>query len=215
MLGDKSLLQHVYYNSLEADLVSKVVIATDDERIAAHCEEYNMDYVMTSEEHKSGTDRIAEAVEILNLQHDYIVNVQGDEPFIQAKELNLISGMIQTASADIVSLYQIKDKHIATNKHEVKVVTTTDGQALYFSRSDIPFSNALVERKVHIGVYGFRRDVLTKITKLPVSSLESAESLEQLRWLENGYSIRMAVTEYNGFGIDTPEDLTKAIQFLG
>lgn len=217
MLGDKTILQTVYYNCLSVDLVSKVVIATDDDRIANHCIHYDMDYIMTSPEHESGTDRIAEAVRKLNIQSEYIINVQGDEPFIQAKELNKLAHLLTVKKAEIASLYQIKSANYADSSNEVKVTMDYSGKALYFSRSMIPFyrDENLGERKVHIGIYGFRKDILMKITDLDASPLEKAERLEQLRWLENGFSIHLASTDYNGFGIDTPDDLKRAKEFLG
>lgn len=216
MLGSKTILQTVYYNCLTVDLVSKVVIATDDDRIANHCIDCEMDYIMTSSDHESGTDRIAEAVEKLNIQSQYIINVQGDEPFIQAKELNKLAHLLTVKKAEIASLYQIKHGNHKDSPNEVKVTMDYSGKALYFSRSMIPFyREELGDRKVHIGIYGFRKDILMKITKLKPSTLEKAEKLEQLRWLENGYSIHLALTNYNGFGIDTPDDLKRAKEFLG
>jgi len=216
LLGNKTMLQTVYYNCLAVDLATKVIIATDDERIKAHCIAEEMDFIMTRKDHPSGTDRIAEAVELLNINTEYVINVQGDEPFIAAKELNILSNLLQSKNADIGSLYQKRSENFQDSEHDVKVVTTKKGKALYFSRAHIPFSHSdqPVERKVHIGVYGFKTSILKEISNLDPTPLEKSERLEQLRWLESGYEIYMAETDYNGFGIDTPDELEQAKKLL-
>jgi 3-deoxy-manno-octulosonate cytidylyltransferase (CMP-KDO synthetase) len=179
--------------------------------------------VMTRSDHKSGTDRIQEAVEKINTDADVIINVQGDEPFIQPIQIKTLMQLFDAPETQIGTLGKRFDSMEAVeNPNSPKIVTDARGFALYFSRSVIPFVRGKERGEwlssypflKHLGIYAYRREVLAEVTKLPQSSLEKAESLEQLRWLENGYRIRVGLTDVETVGIDTPEDLVRAEQFL-
>lgn len=221
ILGDKTVIQRVY------EQVTKVLpdayVATDDERIAAAVEGFGGKAVMTRSDHKSGTDRIAEAVEKIHSQADVIVNVQGDEPFIQPSQIETVCKCFDNPSTQIATLgKKFTSMEAVENSNSPKIVTDIHGFALYFSRSIIPFIRGC-EKELwldsfpflkHIGMYAYRRDVLKAVTLLPRSPLEIAESLEQLRWLQNGYRIRVGITNVDTVGIDTPADLERAELFL-
>jgi 3-deoxy-manno-octulosonate cytidylyltransferase (CMP-KDO synthetase) len=180
--------------------------------------DFGGDAVMTSPEHQSGTDRCMEASNLLQEDFDIIINIQGDEPFIDALEIDKVANCFENNEIQIATLAK-KISNIADifNKNTIKVVLNKDSEALYFSRSPIPFTRNFEENNwlnhttyyKHIGIYAYRTDILAQITKLGQSSLEKAEALEQLRWLENGYKIKVAITEMESFSIDTPEDLLK------
>lgn len=209
----KSLLEHVFRNAMRSSLVSKVLIATDSEEIAKHCADKNLDYMMTRSDHISGTDRVAEAANYLQSDFETIINLQGDEPMVTPKEIEALIHLISAKKTGISTLYAVK-KGDPSNPNEVKVVTRSDSKVLYFSRSPIPYNRdggELTEYKHHIGMYGFRPKVLQEIAHLGEGSLEKMERLEQLRWMEHGYDIYAAETDYAGFGIDTPEDLKRAL----
>jgi 3-deoxy-manno-octulosonate cytidylyltransferase (CMP-KDO synthetase) len=210
-LGDKSILQHVYENVVSTNLFDEVIIATDDFRIKEHADSFHAKVVMTSSEHQSGSDRIAEAVD--SIPCDIVVNVQGDEPFISKEPLRLLIESFADSSVQISTLITDLSSLSANNPNVVKVVIDKNQNALYFSRSVIPFnrdSSKEISYFQHIGVYGYRKDFLKHFVTLPQSYLEKTEKLEQLRILENGYSIRTVKTSYEGFGIDTKDDLEKA-----
>ena len=217
MLGGQTVIQRVYEKV--ADALGEAWVATDDERIRHAVETFGGRAVMTRSDHKSGTDRIQEAAEIIGSTADVIINVQGDEPFIQASQLETVCCLFDDSRTQIATL----GKHFETmetvdNPNSPKIVTDKDGYALYFSRSAIPFIRGTEHGQwltqypflKHIGLYAYRREVLAEITKLPQSPLELAESLEQLRWLQNGYRIRVGLTDVETIGIDTPEDLARA-----
>lgn len=209
-----SMIRRVYEQCKKASCLDTVVVATDDERIAAHVREFG-EVIMTAENHPSGTDRCREALEKTGGRFDYVINIQGDEPFIAPEQIGLLAGLLdgQTQLATLVKA--IHDNHAIHNPNVVKVVFNRNGEALYFSRSPIPHLRGKDQSSwlegfpyhKHIGMYAYRTDVLQEITQLQPSALEQAESLEQLRWLENGYRIRVAVTEMESAGIDTPEDI--------
>ncbi|MCF7918408.1 MAG: 3-deoxy-manno-octulosonate cytidylyltransferase [Candidatus Cloacimonetes bacterium] len=211
LLKGKYIIQHVYERVLTSGIFAEVIVATDDERILKAVEEFGGTAEMTSIDLRSGTDRVAEVCR----KHDFeiVVNVQGDEPFITKAPLQkLVSAFddpqVQTATLMNRILDNIDDPN------QVKVVFDKNHNALYFSRAAIPFerdNEHKAEFWGHIGVYAFRKEMLENFVKLPQSRLENLEKLEQLRLLENGYSIRMVATEYQGWGIDTQEDLIKAI----
>lgn len=206
----RSILNHVYTNCKTVDLVAKVLIATDDQRIADHCTLHSMDYLMTKTSHQSGTDRIAEAASLLEDQYDYIINVQGDEPLISSVQINKLIQLLINKQASIATLYKIECAPSTNNPNAVKLVCDKNNKVLYFSRNTIPYSRDQeqdLKLKHHIGIYGFKSEVLQELTLLPVSELEGIEKLEQLRWMENAYDIYADETEYSGFGIDTPADL--------
>ncbi len=225
MLGDKTVIQHVYEQvSRQLD---DVCVATDDERIYQHVLSWGGKAVMTSPNHKSGTDRIEEAMEKIEQAgetFDVVVNVQGDEPFIQPEQIETVCRQFDDADTQIATL-GIRfgsDWDAIKNQNSPKIVIDNRGFAMYFSRSVVPFCRGKKEEEwsaafpflKHIGMYAYRRGVLREVTKLPQSSLELAESLEQLRWLQNGYKIKVGETTTETIGIDTPEDLEKAIAKL-
>jgi len=199
-----------------------VVVATDDVRIADEVMSFGGQYVMTDPNHRSGTDRCREALDLLEDQYDAVVNIQGDEPFIDPKQINLLVDLISREDTELASLAKkIEDEEELFSPNAVKVVMDNVGRALYFSRNPIPFMRNLDRAEwlkkgtfyQHIGIYAYKADTLRKVAQLQPSTLEVAESLEQLRWLENGLSIHMAVTESVNVSIDTPSDLAKAEQF--
>lgn len=224
LLGGKPVIQRVYEQV--TGVISSAVVATDDERIADAVKAFGGKVVMTSPNHKSGTDRCWEAYQKLGEEYDVVINVQGDEPFIAHSQLKAIMECFADENTDIATLvkpFSESDGLSALeNPNSPKVVLDSESRAIYFSRSVIPYLRG-VEREQwlsshtfykHIGMYAFRSDVLGKITSLPQSTLELAESLEQLRWLENGYKIGVGISDVETVGIDTPEDLQRAEEFL-
>ena len=223
-LGGKMVIERVYEQVTSE--IEDVVVATDDSRIFEAVESFGGRVVMTSTDHRSGTDRCQEAYSKLGENFDVVLNVQGDEPFIQPSQLQSLKSCFADPATDIATLvkpFTAEDGLAALeNPNSPKVVVGNNMQALYFSRSVIPFLRG-VERDrwlashtfyKHIGIYGFRSEVLQQVTSLPQSPLELAESLEQLRWLENGYTIKVGVSDIETIGIDTPEDLARAEIFL-
>ncbi len=224
LLGGKPMIQHVYEQV--SGVLPDTYVATDDERIETAVKAFGGRVVMTSSNHKSGTDRCYEALTRIGGNFDVVVNVQGDEPFIQAVQLHAVMACFADASTQIATLvkpFSTNDSPAdLENINTPKVVVNKQHEALYFSRSVIPFQrnseradwlkNHIYYK--HIGLYAYRSEVLKAITALPPSLLEQAESLEQLRWLENGYKIRVGLSEVETIGIDTPEDLERAEQFL-
>lgn len=224
MLGGKPVIRRVYEQV--AGVLDDAVVATDDRRIYDAVEAFGGKVVMTSTEHRSGTDRCWEAYLKQNLKYDVVVNVQGDEPFIRASQLETLKRCFDDPATDIATLVkpftEADGLAALENPNSPKVVLDARSRAIYFSRSVIPYLRG-VERAEwlarhtfykHIGLYAFRTEVLRAVTALPSSPLERAESLEQLRWLENGYQIGVGITDVETIGIDTPEDLKKAEAFL-
>ncbi|MBQ1981339.1 MAG: 3-deoxy-manno-octulosonate cytidylyltransferase [Alistipes sp.] len=224
MLGGKPVIQRVWEQV--SSVVDAAVVATDDERIAQAVESFGGRAIMTSPNHKSGTDRCWEAYQKQGEEFDVVINVQGDEPFIAHSQLRAIMACFEDENTDIATLvkpFAEEDGLSALeNPNSPKVVLDNDSCAVYFSRSVIPYLRGM-EREdwlkhhtfyKHIGMYAFRRDVLGEVTALPQSTLEKAESLEQLRWLENGYKIGVGISDVETVGIDTPEDLERAEEFL-
>jgi 3-deoxy-manno-octulosonate cytidylyltransferase (CMP-KDO synthetase) len=216
----KSMIQRVYEQATKA--LETVYVATDDERIFSTVKAFGGKVAMTSSFHKSGTDRCAEAIKIAEQEqgkfYDVVLNVQGDEPFIEPEQLELVKSCFPDGKTQIATLVKkIGSTTELFDPNRPKVVVNVSGEAIYFSRSTIPFIRGIEkdtwltsrEFYMHIGLYGFRRDILPEITALPQSPLELAESLEQLRWIENGYHIAVRITTSESFGIDTPEDLKK------
>lgn len=224
LLGGKPVIQRVYEQVIQA--LDDAMVATDDERICHAVESFGGKAVMTSVHHKSGTDRCYEAYVLQGKPYDVIINIQGDEPFIQPRQLEALKECFndsQTQIATLVKPFIPADGWDALeNVNSPKVVVDRDMRALYFSRSIIPFQRNKVRAEwlaghtyyKHIGLYAYKADVLAEVTALPQSSLEIAESLEQLRWLENGYTIKVGVSEVETIGIDTPADLKAAENFL-
>lgn len=221
MLGGKTVIQRVYEQA--AGVLGEAWVATDDERILQAVEAFGGRAVMTRADHKSGTDRIEEATQRIATTADVIINVQGDEPFIQRSQIETLCHLFDNAETQIGTLgKRFESMEAAENPNSPKIVTDVNGFALYFSRSVIPFVRGVSRGDwfgkfpflKHLGVYAYRREVLAEITQLPQSPLELAESLEQLRWLQNGYRIRVGETDVETVGIDTPEDLQRAEAFL-
>ena len=224
MLAGKPVIQQVWEQV--SGVVDAAVVATDDERIAQAVESFGGRAIMTSPDHKSGTDRCWEAYQKQGEEFDVVINVQGDEPFIAHSQLRAIMACFEDENTDIATLVKpfAEEDGLAAleNPNSPKVVLDNNSCAVYFSRSVIPYLRG-VEREEwlkhhtfykHIGMYAFRRDVLGEVTSLPQSILEKAESLEQLRWLENGYKIGVGISDVETVGIDTPEDLERAEEFL-
>jgi len=214
-IGDQSIISMVYNNAREMELFDDVVVATDSDIIAEEIDRIGGKFIKSKHEHQSGSDRIAEACK--NMQVDVVVNIQGDEPFIKKQPLEDLLKSFKDETVRVASLMQkFPDNESLENSNIVKVVCNRFNDALYFSRSVIPYKrNKSVEEVFyrHVGVYAYRKDMLLQFTEWPMGRLEKMEMLEQLRYLENGVSIRMVETNEASVGIDTPEDLKKAIAF--
>ena len=222
-LGGKPVIQRVYERV--TSVISNAVVATDDERIYAAVESFGGKVVMTSENHKSGTDRCWEAYQKQGEEYDVVINVQGDEPFIQRKQIESLMSCFADERTDIATLVKPFEESDGwerlSNPNSPKVVLDGDNFAMYFSRSVVPYLRGVEQNEwlsqhvfyKHLGVYAYRLDVLKEITTLQQSPLEKVESLEQLRWLEHGYKIKVGVTDIETIGIDTPEDLERAREF--
>ncbi len=216
-IAGKTMIQRVYEQALKSEKLDEVVVATDDERILLHIQELGYRAILTSSDHQSGTDRCAEVAEKLP-GFDVIINIQGDEPFIDPKQIDLLCSCFADAGTELATLIKpIKTLEELNNPNSPKVVLNRNNEAIYFSRHAIPYYRGKDEANQledityynHIGIYGYRTETLKAITKLPVSMLERAESLEQLRWIENGYRIKTSVTELETYAVDTPEDLER------
>ena len=221
ILGGRPVIQHVYEQA--SNVLEEAYVATDDERIFNCVEQFGGRAVITRPDHKSGTDRIEEAAEKIGTDADVIINIQGDEPFIQKSQIEILKQLFDSTETQIGTLGKhFESIEAVKNPNSPKIVTDKRGFALYFSRSIIPFVRGVGQSQwmehypylKHLGLYAYRREVLREITQLPQSPLELAESLEQLRWLENGYRIRVGLTDEETVGIDTPEDLQRAEAFL-
>lgn len=211
----KTLIQRVYEQVLKAKLIDDIFVATDSELIEKEVKKIGGKAIMTSVNHNTGTDRIAEAAK--NINCDIIVNVQGDEPLINPETIdNLVRKMIENENLDMATAATTLSVEEYNNTSVVKVVRNINEEALYFSRSLIPYPrNAFtVSPLKHIGIYAYRKDFLFKYTKMKQTPLEKTESLEQLRALENGYKIGVIETEFKGIGVDTKEDLEKVIEYI-
>jgi 3-deoxy-manno-octulosonate cytidylyltransferase (CMP-KDO synthetase) len=217
----KSMIRRVYEQAKKASSLSRVIIATDDERIEKEVMKFGGEVCMTSAEHPSGTDRCAEVVTAMKLDCRAVVNIQGDEPFIDPAQIDLLSSCFNDPRTQLATLIRkIHSPEVLFNPNSPKVITDKDGFAIYFSRQAIPYVRGAEPhewlKKItfyqHIGIYGYQVDCLHEITKLAPSILEKAESLEQLRWIENGYKIKTAVTEFETLAIDTPDDLQAILE---
>lgn len=215
-LGNKTVIRHTYDAAIATGLFEKVVVVTDSDIIYKEIVSHGGDAVMSKREHASGSDRIAEAVE--DMEVDVIVNVQGDEPFIQKEPLEKLVRLFDDPSVQVASVMRkIETKEETESSSCVKVVVNKSNDALYFSRSPIPFAASEEIKPVyylHVGVYGFRKKTLLDFTSWPAARLERIEKLEQLRYLENGIPIRMALVEFKSVAIDTPQDLERAAKML-
>lgn len=222
-LGGKTMIQRVYERAASLSAFSEVIVATDDTRIVEAVRAFGGKAMMTSPAHRSGTDRCAELVRAMAKRPDVVVNVQGDEPFLETAQLELVLGCFRTPDTQIATLVKkITDIETLENPNTPKVVSDREGRAIYFSRHPIPYLRGTApahwltqtDYYKHIGVYGYRTDILSEIVQLPLGRLEQAESLEQLRWLENGYTIRVAETTSESLAIDTPADLARVLAMM-
>lgn len=218
----KTMIQRVYEQVKKSTKLNDVVVATDDQRIAETVRSFGGEVVMTAEHHQSGTDRCAEV--ITNIEgYDVAINIQGDEPFIDPAQIDLLANCFEDTTTQIATLIkEITAEEELFNVNIPKVVRNTKGEAIYFSRQTIPFLRAVekdqwLQRQTfykHIGIYAYQVDTLKALTQLPISMLEEAEALEQLRWLENGYAIQTAITTHETVAVDTKEDLTKILRLF-
>lgn len=220
VLGDKTVIRHTYDNTLATGIFDEVMVVTDSDIIYREIEDHGGRAKMSRRSHESGSDRIAEAVEDMDM--DIVVNVQGDEPFVQAGPLRKLLEVFRNdedRQIQVASLMQVmKNKNNIEDPNFVKVAVDLNMNALFFSRSVIPYprdSNTGVPYYEHIGIYAFRKQALLSFTKWPVTPLEAAEKIECLRYLEHGISLKMVLTEYMGVEIDTAEDLQRATALLG
>lgn len=223
-MAGKPMIQRVYEQVRKA--IDEVWVATDDSRIFDAVEAFGGKAVMTSANHKSGTDRIQEAYSKINTKFDVVINVQGDEPFIQPEQIVALKNCFDSADVELATLVKPFKKEdgfeVLFNPNSPKVVINKKNEAIYFSRSIVPYIRDVHHTEwldkhtfyKHIGMYAYRTDVLGQITQLPQSLLEKAESLEQLRWIENGYRIRVGYTDIETIGIDTPDDMERALNIL-
>lgn len=216
-IASKSMIQRVYEQAKKCAQLLEVIVATDDDRIFEHVRGFGGKAVMTSSAHQSGTDRCAEVAEKYP-DYDAIINIQGDEPYIDPEQISKLISCLEDAGTQIATLVKkVSNEQELHNTNSPKVIINKNSEAIYFSRSPLPHIRGQEPQNwlqhftyfKHIGIYGYRADILKQITKLPVSPLEKAESLEQLRWIENGYKIKVAETEIETIAIDTPEDLKK------
>ena len=208
-IGKKSMIQRVYEQSIRCKRFKKVFVATDSQEIKNHVENF-AEVIMTSSKPSNGTERVSEALNKINISYDYIINIQGDEPFIKNNQIDILIDICDGKN-QICSLVKKTSYNEELKKNSIiKVVMDKEKNALYFSRNIIPSYNESAIYYKHIGLYGFKKNIIEKITKLPKSELEKIESLEQLRWLENNYKIKLAITKEDSFGIDTEEDLINA-----
>lgn len=221
LLGGKPVIQHVYEKV--AAVLEAAYVATDDERIYDVVKAFGGQVVMTRTDHKSGTDRIEEAIEKIGGEWDVVVNIQGDEPFVSKSQLDTICHCFDDPTTQIATLGKpFESMEAVQNPNSPKIVVDNMGFAMYFSRSVIPYVRGKEKSSwlthypflKHLGIYAYRKDVLRQVTQLPQSSLEIAESLEQLRWLQNGFKIKVGTTDVETVGIDTPQDLERAEEFL-
>ncbi|MCU0437514.1 MAG: 3-deoxy-manno-octulosonate cytidylyltransferase [Raineya sp.] len=213
----KSMVQRVYEQAIQSNSLSKLVVATDHKKIYDHVIEFGGEAIMTSTKHPSGTDRCFEALQKIEGSFDYVLNIQGDEPFIQPEQIDTLAHvLLDRKGVELATLIKkIDDDETLFDPNEVKVVIDAEWEAVYFSRHPIPYLHQIPKEQwlqkfdfyKHIGMYAYRSDVLEKITQLDPSNLEQAEGLEQLRWLENSFNIRVAITDIESYCIDVPEDL--------
>jgi len=220
----KSMIQRVYEEASKSKSLDTLVVATDDERILKHVNSFGGNAVMTGLNHPSGTDRCLEALQQLDGAYQYVINIQGDEPFINPAQIDELAAILEDGTVELATqMIPVSSHDELFDTGEVKIVLNDKMEALYFSRMVIPYIKGVAQTEWHqhytyyrhVGMYAYRKDILEKITKLPVSSLEQAESLEQLRWVEHGYKIKCAITRYESHCIDTPGDVEKVMRRMG
>ncbi|MDH5365668.1 MAG: 3-deoxy-manno-octulosonate cytidylyltransferase [Cyclobacteriaceae bacterium] len=221
-IAGKSMIQRTYEQAKQCELLNDVIVATDHQEIFDCVNRFDGQACMTKSTHQSGTDRCYEALHVQANKYDYVINIQGDEPFINPEQITQLAHLLDGKTQLATLVKTIDHKEDIFNPNVVKVIFNQSNEAIYFSRNPIPFGRNFSQDEwhnnhtyhKHIGIYAYRTDILKQITKLPTSSLENAESLEQLRWVENGYKIKIATTEFETIGIDTPEDLDKALKIM-
>lgn len=222
MIDGKSMIERVYQQAKASRLMEEVLIATDDERIAGHVKQFGAPVVMTRAEHPSGTDRCYEAYQVFGKSFDYVLNIQGDEPFLNPAQIDEMAEACDGKNEIITQMTKCQDAKMLFDMGEVKIVLNQNKEALYFSRQVIPAIKNKAQEEWHqhysyyrhVGMYAYRVDVLEALCKLSPSSLEQAESLEQLRWLENGFRIKCVETHFDSHGVDTPEDIAKVLALM-
>lgn len=218
-IGGKAMIQRVYEQASKSKALVDVIVATDDHRILDFVQSFGGKAMMTAESRQNGTERCAEVAE--KYPADYYINIQGDEPFIHPQQIDALAGILDGHTELGTLIKKLSDPTLLDNPNTMKVVFNTRMEALYFSRSCVPYVRDAAKQDwltkhtfyKHIGIYAYRADILKEITQLPMGSLEKAESLEQLRWLENGYTIKLAITEHETIGIDMPEDVERALKY--
>ena len=216
-IGGKSMVRRVYEQASKTSLLSDVIVATDHQLIIDEVRSFGGKVCMTSALHQSGTDRCFEAMTLADGSFDYVINIQGDEPFIAPEQIDLLAGLLEGNTQLGTLIKRIEDTEELFNPNVVKAIFNKQKEAIYFSRAPLPYNrNEPQERWLdtmayfkHIGIYAYRSDILQEITRLDVSDYEKCESLEQLRWIESGYKIKVAETNHASIGVDTPEDLDK------
>jgi len=221
VIHNKPMIQHVYEHAIKAGKLDDLIVATDDTEIEKAVKKFGGKVMMTDPEHNTGTERCAEIQKILKHtgnSFDVIINIQGDEPFIDPKQIDLVASCFYDGNVQIATLARkIENENELFDPNVVKVITGTDGMAIYFSRQTIPYITGINTEDwlresahyKHIGIYGYRASIIEEIVALKKTPLEDAERLEQLRWLENGYSIKVKETTIESYGVDVPEDLSK------
>lgn len=219
-IAGQTMIHRVYQQAKHAMSLDEVIVATDDQRIYDHVKSFAGNVIMTDSKHQSGTDRCTEVIENIS-GFDIAINIQGDEPFIDPQQIDLLVSCFTNSSIDIATLVRkVENKEELFNENKPKVVLSNSGKAIYFSRQAIPFLRGIKPEEWlqqrpyynHIGIYGYRTAVLKEISKLPISDLEQMEALEQLRWIDNGYTIQTAISNHSNDAIDTPEDLEHILQ---
>lgn len=222
LIEGKTMLERVVEQSKKATLLSEIVVATDDKRIEEHCHKIGVKCIITKADHPSGTDRCNEAYKLSHSKASYVINIQGDEPFLHPEQIDSLARVCDGNTELATQMIKCSSYSMLADTGEVKIVLNKNNEALYFSRSIVPFVkneeplNWHLKHTYyrHVGMYAYRADILEKISKLPVSPLEKAESLEQLRWLENGYKIKCVETTYESHCVDTPEDIEKVLKLM-
>ena len=218
----KSMIQRVYVQAKKSSKLDEVVVATDDERIFNHVKSFGGNAVMTESNHPSGTDRCFEAFKKSGKDFKYVINIQGDEPFIGPSQIDLLVDVCDGKTELATLMIPVDSHEVLFDTGEVKITMNNKHEALYFSREVIPHIKGVDKKDWHkhfsyyrhVGMYAYRADILKEITTLKISSLEKAESLEQLRWLENGFKIKLAITDFDSHCIDTPEDIEKVLRLM-
>lgn len=223
-IAGMTMIERVYRQAMLSKSLAKVIVATDDERIFNHVKDFGGNVVMTSVSHPSGTDRCYEALQKTEGRFKYVINIQGDEPFIDPGQIDILAGMLKDDTTELATLLMpVKTSDLLFNPANIKVVVNKKMEAMYFSRQAIPFFRDAEPAEwhkhftyySHVGMYAYRCDILEKITALEPSALEKAEMLEQLRWLENGFTIRCGITTIKSYSVDEPEDVSGVLKLKG